>query len=127
MVDARDSDDVNDGPGKQSSTLSSIGEDIDWAKLLIRQLFDAIDSSPSVIEPNAESWDGLQLLLKLLLLHVLAPRIEYSIRRLLEFFEFVDKSIVNWLDVDAGEIDGMVKFSLALSFEAFGELLLVAP
>lgn len=91
MVEARDNDDVKDGPGKpmESSTLSSIGDDMDCAKLLIRQLFDAIDNSPSVIEPNAESCDGLQLLV----LHVFVPRIEYSIRRLLEFFDVEHKSV----------------------------------
>lgn len=121
MVEARDSDDVNDGPGKptnESSTLSSIGDDIDW-KLLIRQ-FDAIDNSPSVIEPNAESCDGLQLLL---LLHVFVPRIEYSIRRLFEFFDVAHESAVNWfenVDVEAADDDdGMAKLSCVLSLDAF--------
>lgn len=85
-VDVRDSD----GPGMpviESSTPSSIGDDIDW-KLLIRRLDDAIDNSPSVIEPNAESCDGL------LLLHIFMPRIEYSMRRLFEFFN-VHESVVN--------------------------------
>lgn len=122
VVDARDSDEVKDGPGKpviESSTLSSIGDDIDW-KLLIRQLFDAIDSSPSVIEPNAESCDGLQLLL---LLQVFVPRIEYSMRRLFEFFDVVHKSVVNWFEnVDVDATDGMAKFSLVHSFDAFDAL-----
>lgn len=85
-VDVRD----NDGPGMpvaESSTPSSIGDDIDW-KLLIRRLDDAIDNSPSVIEPNAESCDGL------LLLHIFMPRIEYSMRRLFEFFD-VHESVVS--------------------------------
>lgn len=64
-----------------------MGDEIDW-KLLIRMLDEAIDSSPSVIEPNAESCDGL------LLLHVFMPRIEYSMRRRLEFFD-VHESVVN--------------------------------
>lgn len=138
MVDARDNDDVNDGPGKptnESSTLSSIGDDIDW-KLLIRQLFDAIDNSPSVIEPKAESCDGLQLLL---VLHVCVPRIEYSIRRLLEFFDVSHESVVNWFENVGGEeaaadVGGMAKFSFVHSFDAFvvdddgdGDVDVVAP
>lgn len=140
VVEARDNDDVIDGPGNpiESSTLSSIGDDIDWNEL-IRQLFDAIDSSPSVIEPNAESCDGLQLLL---LLHVFVPRIEYSMRRLFEFFDVVHRSVVNWLgnvDIAAtGDVEGMVKLSYSSfrsfkpppalpSFEALGELLDAMP
>lgn len=124
VVDARDNDDVIDGPGNpiESSTLSSIGDDIDWNEL-IRQLFEAIDSSPSVIEPNAESWnescDGLQLLL---LLHVFVPRIEYSMRRLFEFFDVVHRSVVNWFGnvdiVATGDVDGMAKLSYS-SFRSF--------
>lgn len=107
--------------------LSSIGDDIDW-KLLIRQLFDAIDNSPSVIEPKAESWDGLQLLL---VLHVCVPRIEYSIRRLFEFFDVPHESVVNWfenvgIDVTAADEVGMARFSFVLSFDAFGDEV-VAP
>lgn len=61
---------------KMSSTPSSIGDDTDW-KLLNLKL-DARDNSPSVIDPKAESCDGL--------LHPnLMPRIEYSVRRVLEF------------------------------------------
>lgn len=61
---------------KMSSTPSSIGDDTDW-KLLNLKL-DARESSPSVMDPNAESCEGL--------LHpILMPRIEYSVRRVLEF------------------------------------------
>lgn len=87
-VDARDI-----GPGipvDESSTPSSIGDDIDW-KLFIRILDDAIDSSPSVIEPNAESCDDF------VLVDIFMPRIEYSIRRLFKFF-IVHDSVVSWLE-----------------------------
>lgn len=81
-----------------SSTPSSMGDEIDW-KLLSRMLDDAIDDcSPSVIEPNAESCDGL---LTPDAPDRCPPRMEYSMRRDVEFFLVMmatqQLSVVSWL------------------------------
>lgn len=81
-------------------------------------LDDATDKSPSVIEPKAESSDGLQLPPPLVL-HVFMPR-EYSARRLFEFLDELHESVVNWFEKNAVGGTGAAELSTFGRFSFVG-------